>query len=135
MTATFLDTGVLIDAWRGQGARADRARALLDDPGRRFVVSDFVRLELLPGALRSQISGELELYYELFAGCTMVPASPELVEKAIAEATECAELKALDALHIAAARLAQVDEFITTEKPESAMFRVRSLRVTSLVGG
>ena len=40
MSRTFLDAGVLI-AVRGQEAEATRALALLEDPERSFVASDF----------------------------------------------------------------------------------------------
>jgi len=51
-TKTFLDSGVLISAHRGEPAIRKRALALplLDDPERTFVTSDFVRLEILPKA-------------------------------------------------------------------------------------
>lgn len=41
-------------------------------------------------------------------------------------------LGALDALHIAAAISAGVDEFITTEKPGKPLHRVKGIRVISI---
>jgi len=49
-----------------------------------------------------------------------------LVEKAIALASEY-DLSPCDALHLSAAIEAQVDEFITTEKPTKPFFRVQEL--------
>lgn len=44
---TFLDSGVLLAAWRGDSLAAP-ALALLGDDARVFVTSQLVRLELLP---------------------------------------------------------------------------------------
>jgi predicted nucleic acid-binding protein len=52
MTRTFVDAGVLIAAATGrQPALYRRAIAILDDPVRDFVASDFLRLEVLPKAI------------------------------------------------------------------------------------
>jgi predicted nucleic acid-binding protein len=48
-----------------------------------------------------------------------------------AEATK-AGLGAMDALHLAAARLSRADEFITTEKPLKAIHRSTIVRVVYL---
>ncbi len=50
MTRTFVDTGVLITAWRGKEPEASRALRILDDPDRSFASSVFVKLEALSGA-------------------------------------------------------------------------------------
>lgn len=39
MTRTFIDSGVLIAATRGEGAIAERALAILVDPNREFAAS------------------------------------------------------------------------------------------------
>ena len=54
MTRTFLDAGVLIAAARGSGIIPVRAHAILDDPERTFVTSDYIRMEVLPKALYPQ---------------------------------------------------------------------------------
>jgi hypothetical protein len=51
MKRTFIDTGVLIAAARGQNDFAARAMAILDDPNREFASSIFVKLEVLPKAM------------------------------------------------------------------------------------
>jgi hypothetical protein len=48
---TFIDAGVLIAASRGNAQVARRAIAILDDPGRSFASSAFVRLEVGLSAL------------------------------------------------------------------------------------
>lgn len=50
-TRTFLDSGVLIDAFRGSAALAAAAIRILNDRDRVFLTSELVRLEVLPKAL------------------------------------------------------------------------------------
>lgn len=54
-----------------------------------------------------------------------------LVQAAEAEAKACG-MAAADALHVTAAKMASVQEFITAEKLTSALFRVTGLTVISL---
>ena len=51
MTRTFLDAGILIAAVRGQEREAAHALAILEDPERSFLTSDFLRMEVLPKAI------------------------------------------------------------------------------------
>jgi len=51
LTRTFLDAGILIAAVRGQEDEAARALAILADPERNFVTSNFLRMEVLPKAI------------------------------------------------------------------------------------
>jgi hypothetical protein len=55
MKRTFIDTGVLIAAARGQNDVAVRAMAILDDPNREFASSIFVKLEVLLSEVHRQI--------------------------------------------------------------------------------
>ena len=45
---TYLDSCLLIAAFLGKGEVGRRAMEILDDPKRHFVVSDAVRLEVMP---------------------------------------------------------------------------------------
>ncbi len=45
---TYLDANVLIAAWNGDAESRGWARAVLDDPERQLLTSDFVRLDVLP---------------------------------------------------------------------------------------
>jgi hypothetical protein len=45
---TYLDSGVLLAAFKGEGKLGLRALEVLDDPNRCLVVSDAVEIELLP---------------------------------------------------------------------------------------
>lgn len=50
MTRTFIDSGILIAAARGEGAIAERALAILLDPNLELASSIFLKLEVLPKA-------------------------------------------------------------------------------------
>ena len=47
MTRTFLDSGVLLTAWRGKEC-CEQALAVMEDAGREFCTAQLVKLELLP---------------------------------------------------------------------------------------
>ena len=51
MIRTYLDTGVLIAAWRGTEEVANKAMAVLDDMKREFIFSEVLRLEIMPKTL------------------------------------------------------------------------------------
>ena len=129
---TFLDTGVLIVAWRGEAARKMRALTLLNDPRRAFVCSPFVKLELLPKTIYHRNQQEQEFYNDYFQ---LVDEWVEDFAAMYGEAMRSGEkhgLAAMDALHIAAASLAQADEFITAERPTSPFSRVQGMKITTI---
>lgn len=129
---TFIDSGVLIAAFRGGGNFGERALAVLQDQEREFITSVFVRLEVLPKPVAYGRSAEQSFYRTYFAAVKrMVPASRELIELAQSEA-ESFGLSAIDALHVAAAKRSRCHEFITTEGPTKPLFRVRGLQMTSI---
>jgi predicted nucleic acid-binding protein len=130
-TITFLDSGVLISAHRGEPAIRKRALALLDDPGRTFVTSDFVRLEIIPKATYNERSDEVSFYKAFFAIAKVQPISKKLVETALAESIKWG-LSAIDAFHVAAAKVKGCGELYTTERLGKPLFRVKNLRVISL---
>jgi len=116
-TRTYLDTCVLIAAVRGDDPAHQAAMAVLDDPDRTFLTSDFVRLETLPTARREHRCRELAF----LAGFFKAAQAPErsqygtIVDSAIEVATETG-LRALDALHVAAARAMDADAIVTGDK-------------------
>jgi predicted nucleic acid-binding protein len=132
VTRTFLDANVLIMAFRGTDQVADKARAVLNDTDREFVASDVLRLELVPKAHFNKQALE-EQFYEAYLASTvaLVETTPQLVRAAEAEA-KAAGLSAADALHVTAARMAGVDEFVTGEKSTKPLFRAAALTITSL---
>lgn len=133
MIRTFLDAGVLIAAARGRGIVDLRAYAVLDDPERRFVTSDYIRMEVLPKALYYRQNTEVLLYEQFFSRAVqIVPPSPSLLQTAYTEASTFG-LSALDALHVAAAKFCGAEEFITTERPTSPLFRVTGVVVKTIL--
>lgn len=128
---TFLDSGVLLKAWRGESL-AGEALGVLSDEARRFYSSQMVRLELLPKPRFEKRTGEVEFYERHFAD---VVASEPLSESLGDEAEKLAARYGLagpDALQLAAAIRQGCAEFYTSEKPGKPMFRVKEIKVVSL---
>lgn len=127
---TFLDTGALIAAYRGEGQAAQRVLDLLDDPVRQWVTSDFVRLELLPKPTYHRREDEVTFYDAFFAVAQRTALTQGLVDDAFETAARFG-LNAVDALHVAAARAAQCEELVTTERKEKPIHRVTGLRIVA----
>jgi len=133
VTRTFLDAGVLIAAARGIGIVPVRAHAILDDAERTFVTSEYIRMEVLPKALYHRQSQEVLLYERFFArAAQIVSPSVPLIQQAYTEAYTSG-LAALDALHIAAAKYSGAEEFITTERPTTPLFRVTGIVIKTII--
>ncbi|QUV80463.1 PIN domain-containing protein [Chloracidobacterium thermophilum] len=64
---TYVDTSVLVAAFKGQGEIGQRALSVLDDPERTLVVSDAVRLEALPMAHYHRQPQEAAFYEAVFS--------------------------------------------------------------------
>ena len=134
MTRTYLDSGLLIVAARGNDPLSALALAYLSDAQRTFVSSAFVRLEVLPKPIYLQRQHEAAFYTTFFAAVvSWALIHAELVEQAYSIAATYG-LSAVDALHVAAALALQADELITSERPEKPMHRVAGLTVRSLYG-
>ncbi len=131
MTRTFVDAGVLIAAACGVPGIAERALRLLDDSERRFVTSDFVRLEVVPKPSYYGYQDQVEFYEAFFSAARRVPVSKKLLEEALLEGRRFG-LSACDAIHVAVARRGQCEEFVTTEKRSKPLFRISDLKVISL---
>lgn len=129
---TFVDTGVLIAAFRGDEELLAAAKEVLDDPGREFVTSGFVGLELLPKAKYNRNDDEVAFYVTFLDACVeTVRASERLVADAHAQAS-AAGLAAMDALHVAAAQQASAAELVTAEKPGKPIFRVTKPQIRTI---
>ena len=129
---TFVDTGVLIAAARGEKDEAEQAMKIIDDLDREFVASPFLKLEVLPKAVYGKREAEASFYETFFDAVTYWADSvKEITTNAYAEACKFG-LGAMDALHIAAAVSAGAEDFITTEKLGKPIHRVDSIRVLSI---
>lgn len=132
MIRTYIDSGVLIEAYRGASAIAAPALAILSDTNREFATSEFVRLEVLPKPTFQRRLIEIAFYNAFFAMATQsAPITRTLVRLAMRRAEEFG-LSAVDALHIAAAEATGAVELVTAERPTSPLSRVTSIRVVSI---
>ena len=130
---TFLDSGVLLTAWRGSSARkVDAARFMMTDEGRQFFTCDNVKLEVLPKPTFERRQPEVDFYNDHFK--IAVASEPFSVELGVAARVLAKKygLSAGDALNLASAIRQGAEEFITSELPGKPMFRVKDLKVISL---
>jgi predicted nucleic acid-binding protein len=132
MIRTFVDSGVLIEAYRASGPLAGPALAIFNNASRVFVTSEFVRLEVLPKPAHFGRSVEVAFYVRFFAAAKRsVPTTKRLVSLAMQRAEQFG-LSAVDALHVAAAEIGKVDELITAERSTSPLLRITTVRVVSI---
>lgn len=128
---TYVDSSVLIAAFRGEDELRTRALGVLDDLQRQFLVSDFLRLEILPQPKFHRRSEEVEFMETYLDAGEEISVSSELTKNAISLAGRY-QLTALDALHAAAALQGKADEFVTVEKPTKPLCKIGELKVISL---
>ncbi|HEX9002815.1 MAG TPA: hypothetical protein VGB07_23105 [Blastocatellia bacterium] len=129
---TFIDPGVLMTAWRGQGTEQKRALAVLNDPRREFVSSPFVQLEVLPGACYHQQQDEIEFYGAFFARVQFwVTDCDQIAADALDVACRFG-LGPMESVHLAAALLAGAAEFVTAARPPSPFSRVTGIAVLTV---
>ena len=129
---TFLDSGVLMTAWKGKEPEMRAAMQIMDDTRRTFVTSELVKLELLPKPAFFTMRKETKFYAEHFAKAVQTELlSHELCRSAFLIA-EKHGLAAVDALHVAAAIKLGAEEFITTESPGKPLFRVNEIKIIPL---
>lgn len=128
----FVDTGILIAAARGDGAIAERAMQVLDDPDARFASSNLVKLEVLPKPQYNRKQDEVAFYHEFFAAVAVwAEANESLVQSAFDEAVKSG-LDALDSLHVASAVAVGADELVTTERRTKPIHRSKLVSVRTI---
>jgi hypothetical protein len=129
---TFLDTGVLLAAYKTGNPNSDTALRLFEDPTRQLILSNLLRLETIPQAAYHKQRDEVEFYETCFQ-CVSIWI--EIDQKLVSKAEQIASkygLHAVDALHVSAALHAGAQEFITTERSTKPLYRVTELRVLRL---
>ncbi|MEM8641991.1 MAG: PIN domain-containing protein [Cyanobacteria bacterium P01_G01_bin.54] len=120
---TYIDSGVLIAAARGDTEVSEQAIALLDDPDRTFAASIWVRLEVLPKAIYHQQTDESEFYQAFFESVSIwAEPSSTLLDHALELACQFG-LGAIDALHIAAALAVDATAIATAENVNKPIHR------------
>ena len=130
---TYLDSNVLINIFVDDAATVQRARGIITDPNRTFVVSDYVNLEVFPKMNYYHKVYQSLFCLEIFRKSTFVISSKEIIAKAEELANEYG-LAAMDALHAASAIAGGADELVTFEKPSKPFFRIprHELAIVSL---
>ena len=132
-TRTFLDSGVLITAYKGSPSIEQPATRILDDPGRVFLTSPFVRHEVSPKALYNKQTLEYRFYQRYFRRALFCDDLKAILSHAGKESAKSG-IGPTDSLHIAAAHLLGADEFITTERPGKSIYRTSLVKVIYLFG-
>jgi predicted nucleic acid-binding protein len=130
-TRTYIDANLLIAAWQGRDEAGIKAMTILDDPGRALVVSNAVWLEVMPKPLYQKEQEESAFYGAIFAQAECIPWQTDVLYQAHALAQRYG-IAAMDAIHVATAIAAKVDEFVSAEKPTKPMFRVNEIPMRSL---
>jgi predicted nucleic acid-binding protein len=130
---TYSDANVILNAFSQDKVRAQRARAILEDTARTFVVSDYLWLETVPKVVYNKQYDQAAYIDGFFHDAEFVPASAAIIVQAKAIAARYG-LAAMDALHVACAIAGGADELVTFEKPVKPFFRIppEVLRITSL---
>ncbi|MDY7004679.1 MAG: PIN domain-containing protein [Cyanobacteriota bacterium] len=129
---TYVDSGVLIQAYRGETLIGIKAQEILDDPQREYATSSFVKLEVLPKAIYNKQLAEVNFYETFFAGCNIWANELEKIVESAQKLAADFGINAIDALHVAAAISVNADELITTEKTSKPMHRVTQIKVISI---
>lgn len=120
---TYVDANVLIYAAGGEPLeRKLRALKVLGDSRRKFIASEFLRLETLPFTIATGRRKEQAFLEKFFAHKVMhwVEDERTLFDPAAALIAKY-QLPLLDALHLAAA-ISLKAEFVTAEKPTKPFF-------------
>jgi predicted nucleic acid-binding protein len=132
MKLTFVDSGVLIAAFRGTGREGRLALKILDDRERAFASSIFVRLETIPKPRFFKREMEFRFYEVFFDRVSKwATVDLDLMDSAL-EVAFSAGLSALDALNLAAAHQTECEEFMTTEKPTKPIHRTNLMAIKTI---
>jgi predicted nucleic acid-binding protein len=132
MTRTFIDSGILIAAARGNTIRSLAALHILNEGDREFASSTFIELETLPKATYHRQQAEIEFYESYFSSVTLWATKLEQIVQTGNRIACTYGLAAMDALHIAAALSVDAEEFVTTEKTTKPMHRVTEIRIVTI---
>ncbi len=130
---TYVDANLLIAAWRNKDDVGMRALDILDDSQRIIVLSRAVWLEVMPKVIYHNEVAEMTFYQKIFDFAEVKEWSTESFYKA-EDLAQKYGIAAMDAVHLAIAIMANVDEFVSAEKPQKPMFRVSEIVVQSIRG-
>ena len=129
----YIDSGVVLTAWRGDERLKRAARAFLSRLDRTLVASSLMRLETWPKAAYRANLEELSFFNSIFYSIDeWIPIEDALIEAAI-ELGRHYDIVNLDALHAAAAIRGGADRFVTTERPGKPLYRLTEVKVVYLL--
>jgi predicted nucleic acid-binding protein len=129
---TFLDSNVLITAFQGIDEIWQKAMEIIDDPEREFIVSDYLKLEVIPQPTFHQRHEEIQFMQAFFDSASIyVDATPSITAQAINLACRYS-LGPMDALHAGTAVESEADVLVTLEKPDKPICQVQEISVVSL---
>lgn len=94
---------------------------------REIILSEAVRLEVMPRAIYEQRHEEQKAIEEIFSLASVLEWSVPVLEEAYQLACENG-IAAMDAIHLAFAVKAEADELVTTEKRSKPLFRFNTSR-------
>ena len=132
MILTYIDSGVLIAATRGQTDFSHVAFLALTDPSRLYASSVFVQLELLSISKKFRCTEQNDLYKVFFETVTHWAEDFSCITQIACEQSERYGLTAMDALHIGAAITVGASEIITTQGSDKPIHKNREIRVVSI---
>ena len=119
----YVDSSVLIAVRSGKDPQlARKALEILNNPENQIVLSDAVRLEVMPKPIYEGRYEEREAYEEVFSNAELLRWEIHVLDEAYELACKYG-IAAMDAIHLAFAVKAGVDIFITGEKSNKPLFR------------
>jgi predicted nucleic acid-binding protein len=102
---------------------------ILDDPDREFIVSDYLKLEVIPKPTFFGNHDEVQFMRTFIDNASWrLDCTTSITAQAITLACRYG-LSAMDALHVETAIQAKADVFITIEKPTKPLNRVQEIKV------
>lgn len=130
---TYLDSSVLLCALHGKGATFANAYQIVNDASRKFLSSDYVRLEVLPKPTFYKKQETLDFLNEFFGKARLVASDGDITKAALAFACEH-DIDAIDALHLSSAVGGKATEFVTAEQNTKPVFRATGsgVKLTSI---
>ena len=132
MIRVFADTSIYFLAFRGVEEVAKGARDVLLRRSGLLLISDHLKLEVLPKAIFYKKVFESRFYQSIFARSLLISSGEALQAQAMKLACTYG-LAAGDANLIAAACLGGADLFVTTEKVTKPMYSVREIEICHLM--
>jgi len=131
MVRAFVDSGVLIAAFRGEPEIREGAFVILSHPNLEFWYSPLLRLEVTLKPAHHRRKAELAFYEEYFSHANCFRNLDRMFETGGREAMHHG-IAVVDALHVGAAYLSGCAALFTTEKPTKPIFRTRLVKVVSI---